>query len=401
MTNKPFHELWTGFINDTLTQNDLAVFIQMLQNGDYETQFKESIESLLQQQPLTGTAQENKANIIYQNIMNAAARHDGEESNVVPFKEKVPRYRILKIAAAAAVMGLLILGAWLLTKKDDGKAVVKTKVERTYKNDVLPGGEKAVLTLADGSTIVLDSAHNGALAKQGDTRITKAGAKLEYNAASGSSKEILYNTIATPRGGQYQVELPDGSHVWLNASSSLRFPTAFTGSERRVEVTGEAYFEVAKNAAMPFVVRAGEAEVRVLGTHFNVMAYADEPTLQTTLLEGSVKFVKGNSISLLKPGQQSQLAPGSSIKVVSDVDVDKVMAWKNGLFKFQDADIATVMRSLSRWYDVEVVFQNKNINDQFLLEMPRSSKLSDVLKVLELTGDIHFDIEGKKIIVMK
>ncbi len=151
---------------------------------------------------------------------------------------------------------------------------------------------------------------------------------------------------------------------------------------------------------MPFEVSVGGAEVQVLGTHFNIMAYDDEATMKTTLLEGSIKFVKGNTSHLLKPGQQSQLTPTGSVNVASGVDMAQVMAWKNGLFHFEDADIQTIMRQLSRWYDVEVVYQNKNNNDQFVLEMPRSSKLSDVLKVLELTGDIRFGIDGKKIIIL-
>ncbi len=279
-------------------------------------------------------------------------------------------------------------------------AETQDKVDN-FKNDVAPGGNKAILTLADGSVIVLDSAQNGTLTNQGNTKVIKLdNGQLAYNSAGIKSTEVLFNTISTPRGGQYQVILPDGSKVWLNAASSLRFPAAFVDKERRVDVTGEAYFEIAKNAAMPFVVSVGGAEVQVLGTHFNIMAYDDEATMKTTLLEGSIKFVKGNTSHLLKPGQQSQLTPTGSVNVASGVDMAHVMAWKNGLFHFEDADIQTFMRQLSRWYDVEVVYQNKNNNDQFVLEMPRSSKLSDVLKVLELTGDIRFGIDGKKIIIL-
>jgi ferric-dicitrate binding protein FerR (iron transport regulator) len=188
--------------------------------------------------------------------------------------------------------------------------------------------------------------------------------------------------------------------VWLNAASSLHFPTAFAGKERRVEITGEAYFEVAVNKTMPFIVSIQGAEIQVLGTHFNVMAYKDEAMLNTTLLEGSIKFVKGNSNSLLKPGQQSQLAKSGAIKVVNNVNVEEVIAWKNGNFHLEDADLNTVMRQISRWYDVEIVYPDKVTNELYYLEMPRSSTLADILKVLELAGNIHFQIDGSKVIVL-
>ena len=314
----------------------------------------------------------------------------------------VVRMRWLRWVAAAAVL-ILVLGSaayFVLYNNNAADKVAKgaTQQER-FKNDILPGGNKAVLTLADGSTIILDDAQNGALAQQGNTKVIKLGGKLAYDAANTGSKEVLYNTIATPRGGQYQIELPDGSQIWLNAASSLRFPTAFTGKERRVEVMGEAYFEVAKNKAIPFIVSVNGAEVQVLGTHFNVMAYNDEPAMKTTLLEGSVKFVKGSASSLLRPGQQSQLSENGQMKVVSDVDVDAVTAWKNGNFHFEGVEVEAVVRQLSRWYNVEVVY-NQKPDELFYAEIPRNTKLSDVLKALELTGKLRFGIEGKKIIVM-
>jgi ferric-dicitrate binding protein FerR (iron transport regulator) len=272
---------------------------------------------------------------------------------------------------------------------------------KQYKTDIQPGGNKALLTLADGSTIILDSAQNGALSTQGNIRIIKLDdGQLTYNRSGArSSSKVLYNTISTPNGGQYQLTLADGSQVWLNAASSIRFPASFTGKERRVEITGEAYFEVAKDPSMPFIVSVDDVEVQVLGTHFNVMAYKDEPKLETTLLEGSVKFVKDNNSAMLKPGQQLQLTQKEQFKVVSGIDLTKVVAWKNGLFDFNGSDFETIARKLSRWYNVEVVY-NKKIDDLFYAEIPRNTKLSDVLKALELTGKINFEIEGSKIIVL-
>lgn len=312
------------------------------------------------------------------------------------------RMKWIRWVAAAAIIAVFSTASFIIFRNrdtDTSTATLQTQKER-FKNDVAPGQEGAILTLSNGKTIVLDNADNGSLAQQGSTEVIKKNGQIVY-ANQGSSSEVFYNTMTTPKGRQYSLVLADGSKVWLNAASSIHFPTAFVGKERRVEISGEAYFEIAKNKSMPFIVSVNGAEIQVLGTHFNVMAYNDEDAVKTTLLEGSVKFASGNNSSLLKPGQQVQLTKERQLKVVSDVDVDEVVAWKNGMFHFEYANLGTVTRQLSRWYDVDIVNQNENIKDLFVVEMPRSSKLSDVLKVLELTANIKFEIEGKKIIVMK
>lgn len=402
MDNKSFDELMHGYITNRLTEEELARFLQLMKESKYQDFVKETIDQLLTSQSVSDLSDQKRADTVFQNIMEAAGMEQrAQEDNVIHLKPRIKRFRFIKIAVAASVTGLLIVFTLLWYSKGTKEEIAKTEVNKTgYKGDALPGGEKAVLTLADGSTIVLDDAQNGALTSQGKTKIIKIDGKLAYNSDDAESKEIVYNTISTPRGGQYQIELADGSQVWLNAASSLRFPTAFTGKERRVEVTGEAYFEVAKSKSMPFIVSVNGAEVQVLGTHFNVNAYRDEKVVKTTLLEGMVKFVKGSSSSMLRPGQQSQLTQDGLVKVVSGIDLDNVMAWKNGMIHFEYADIETVMRYLSRWYDVDVDFINKNNKDKFYIEMPQSSKLSDVLRVLELTGKQKFEIEGKKIVVM-
>lgn len=312
------------------------------------------------------------------------------------------RMKWIRWVAAAAIIAVFSTASFIIFRNrdtDTSTGTLQTQKER-FKNDVAPGQEGAILTLSNGKTIVLDNADNGSLAQQGSTEVIKKNGQIVY-ANQGSSSEVFYNTMTTPKGRQYSLVLADGSKVWLNAASSLHFPTAFVGKERRVEISGEAYFEIAKNKSMPFIVSVNGAEIQVLGTHFNVMAYNDEDAVKTTLLEGSVKFASGNNSSLLKPGQQVQLTKERQLKVVSDVDVDEAVAWKNGMFHFEYANLGTVTRQLSRWYDVDIVNQNENIKDLFVVEMPRSSKLSDVLKVLELTANIKFEIEGKKIIVMK
>lgn len=316
-------------------------------------------------------------------------------------QKKAKRVRMWTLRmSAACVVGFLALSTFLWLKNNSKQSIAQIQVNnKKYKNDIQPGGNKAVLTLADGSTIVLNDAKNGVLTHQGNTKVIKQNGKLDYNASGSEANKIMYNTISTPRGGQYRVELPDGSEVWLNAASSLRFPTAFAGKERRVEITGEVYFEVAKNKAMPFIVSVNGAEIQVLGTHFDVMAYNDEPAFKTTLLEGSVKFVKDGNYTMLKPGQQSQLTKSGQLKVVSNVNLTTEVAWKNGFFDFEGLDFEIIARQLSRWYNVEVIY-NRKIDDLFYAKIPRNTKLSDVLKALELTGKVHFEIEGTKIIVL-
>jgi ferric-dicitrate binding protein FerR (iron transport regulator) len=314
-------------------------------------------------------------------------------------KSKVVSMWTIRIAAASLI-GVIALSTLVWVKQHSKQPIAQiNQISKSNNNDVNPGGNKAVLTLADGSTIILDDAKNGAIAQQGNTKVVKIDGKLNYTVSEMSTQQTVFNTISTPRGGQYQVELPDGSKVWLNSVSSLRFPTFFNGKQRRVEITGEAYFEVAKNQAMPFIVIVNGAEIEVLGTHFNVNAYSDESTIRTTLLEGSVKFAKDGNFAILKPGQQSQLSLNGQLKTINDVEIEKVVAWKNGFFHFEASDFKTLSKQLARWYDVEVVY-DKEIDDLFYAKVPRSTKLSDLLKALSLTGKINFKIEGKKIIVL-
>jgi len=286
-----------------------------------------------------------------------------------------------------------------------------------FKNDVQPGGNKAILTLSDGSSIVLDSADNGTLSTQGNARVLKlASGRLAYQAAHGADADAVYNTISTPRGGQYQIELPDGSKVWLDAGSSLRFPTAFSGKEREVQLSGEAFFEVSGDARHPFLVsvfsrepgRSDELQkVRVLGTQFNVMAYADEKLVKTTLIDGGVRIddaapgTSPQSSLQLRPGEQAQLNKNHStaIQVVNDADVNAAVAWKNGYFDFNKADIQTIMRQLSRWYDIEVSFRGNGSRDQvFFGGIQRDLPLSSIFNILERSG-VLFSIDGKKVVV--
>ena len=223
---------------------------------------------------------------------------------------------------------------------------------------------------------------------------------LSYqNISKSKTPETLYNTISTPNGGDYQLVLADGSKVWLNAASSLRFPANFVGRERKVELTGEAYFEVAKNPAMPFKVKLNGMEVEVLGTHFNINSYADESAIRTTLLEGSIKINRPHASSLLKPGQQAMMDKNGQISVINDADLDEAVAWKDGKFQFDRADIHNVMRQLARWYNIDVEYKG-TVASHFGGTISRDVNLSKVLGMLHLTGEVKFQVQDKKVIVM-
>ncbi|TXH23015.1 MAG: FecR family protein [Chitinophagaceae bacterium] len=304
-----------------------------------------------------------------------------------------------KWLAAASIVLLVGLAYWFW--QSPSKEIKKElQIASSQNKPILPGGNKALLTLADGSTIVLDSAMDGTLSTQGTVKVIKLDdGKLAYQDAntSGNAIEMTYNTISTPRGGQYKLLLADGTAVWLNAESSLRFPTQFLGKDRTVALTGEGYFEVAKNAAMPFKVQVDDMEVKVLGTHFNVNAYADEKAIKTTLLEGSVEVSSNSQNKKIKPGEQAKLADNGSL-LVSHVDVSEVVAWKEGYFSFNNANIKEVMLQLSRWYDIEVVYSGNITNRKFSGSIARNSDLKEVLTILKET-DIHFKIEGKRLLV--
>lgn len=321
-------------------------------------------------------------------------------------KKKHPfRQRIYWYAAAA----VLVIGTSLYFGVSPTHSFKQNGVSDFTKTDIRPGGNKALLTLADGSKIVLDDASNGTIAKQSGCLITKTSTgQLVYTIQSASATandlktQTALNTIETPRGGQYQVNLPDGTKVWLNAASSLSFPARFSGFQRKVILKGEAYFEVAKNKSMPFIVNSSKQKIEVLGTHFNISAYTDENRIKTTLAEGSVKvsLIENNlEQQILKPGQQA--IADNHIKVIP-VDIEEALAWKDGLFMFNNEDLENIMKKVERWYDVKVDFQENDLrNKHFSGTVSRFGKVSQILKTLELTGSVHFKIEGRKIIVLK
>lgn len=312
------------------------------------------------------------------------------------------KFTLYKYLSAAMLLLSLATGFYLYNSGNTNE-LIKAKPYA-----ILPGGNKAVLTLSNGEKIVLTDAKNGELAQQSGIRISKLGdGTIVYQFTEQAKTEgpEAWNTIETPRGGQYQVILPDGSHVWLNAASSLRYPAKFMGKIREVELSGEGYFEVTHNPLQPFTVKSTGADrktrqrIMVLGTHFNVNAYDDEPVIKSTLLQGVIAVSgTGNDKMILKPGEQSAMnAKGT---VLSKVDVDDAVAWKNGYFLFDDENLASVMRKISRWYDVEVEFKNKELQAElFSGTVSRYKDISQVIHVIELTQAARFSISGHKIII--
>lgn len=393
--------------NSEITKAEFDELFALVNRGEHEEDIKALlVEGLANEQWPEIIEQERLDTILSGIILNDrhSRQSEGQVRRMIPWK---------RLSAVAAIMLLIGAGIWFGLVRTRKTELVTNGTKTTPIKDVEPGGNKAILTLGDNSTIVLDNAANGRLGQEGSSMVNKTkDGELKYEPAGNTPSAITYNTLATPRGGQYQLVLPDGSKVWLNAASSIKFPTAFAGNERKVEMTGEVYFEVAKNPKQPFKVfiapQAGrpEAAVEVLGTHFNINAYDDENAMKTTLLEGKVKV--GNprqagadwQSAILKPGEQAELTPDSRLTIHDKADLESIMAWKNGLFHFENVDIKAVMRQISRWYDVEVEYKGTIKNEPLFIEIPRNTNLSDVLKVLETTADLQLRLEGKKVIVL-
>lgn len=305
-------------------------------------------------------------------------------------------FTIQRVVAAASILLFLSFGAYFL----GGKKAKKIQIVQIQQHDARPGSFKATLTLSNGKQISLNEAKKGIIAKDNHAVIQKtANGTVVYNAGSqANSKEIVYNTITTPRGGMWPVVLPDGSKVMLNAATTLRYPVSFNGNERVVELDGEAYFEVVHNVAKPFKVKSNGQTVEDLGTHFNINAYHDEPAITTTLLEGSIRLIRNNIVTTIKPGEEAVWTDHASRFKIDKVDVDDAVAWKNGLFQFDHASIAAIMRQTSRWYDVDISYEGNIPQVTFSGNLQRNVDASVLLDELRVTG-IHFKIQGKKLTV--
>lgn len=391
------HDLFQQYLDNRINPEEYSEFWNLLQSESKKNFLSGELQSLWE-------SSAGKRPVIpeeewKEKMQRLIAKMEAPEVEPVPFR-KTPAWKIYRWRVAAAAIILLVAGSLYFNNKHRSSKR-SIQVLSVRKKDIPPGGNKAVLTLSNGATVILDSAANGTVATQGNVRVVKlSNGQIVYNAVNVPSSEVVYNTLSVPLGGQYQLVLPDGSRVWLDAASTIRFPTAFRGRDREVEITGEAYFEVAENVNMPFKVVVNRMEVEVLGTHFNVNAYDNEPEVKVTLVEGAVKVVQPTThiSQLLQPGEQARVDKEGRIELIKDIDVNEVVAWKNNLFWFDDNDIQTVMRQLSRWYNVDVVI-NGNIPQRFTGSIPRNVNVSKVFEVLQETGSIHFKIADKKIIV--
>ncbi len=350
--------------------------------------------------------QDEVKNKLYKRALNDIASQQGSG-------RKTMVRTLVRWSLAAAVLALVSIAVYFSSLKSQPQLATIVKKDNQVPADILPGGNKAVLTLADGTQIILDNADDGTLTTQGNISVNKSKDgqliyKVSKDGQSAFVKEPEYNTIRTPASGQYEVVLSDDTRVWLNAGSSIKFPTAFTANERLVEIEGEAYFEVSRDKKRPFKVKSDNQLIEVLGTHFNVNAYGDEASVKTTVLEGSVKISAGAENNIIKPGQQNRLSRPKGKMDVVDVDVEEAISWKNGLFMFENEEIHSIMRKISRWYGVDVVYEQNNIEEKFGGTVSKFENVSQVLKILEVTGTIHFKIvqgddsgKGRRIIVMK
>lgn len=318
-----------------------------------------------------------------------------------------PVTRIWKYSAVAAAVILVIgLGGYFFffSSKRTIRPIAAAAPSPADIN--APQTSLATLTLGNGTTVLLDSVSNSTIAEQGNLKIVKLadGKIVCQNASGAASKEVVYNTLFNPRGSKViNIQLYDGSKIWLNAESSITYPVAFSGKERRITIKGEAYFEIARFSTkegknLPFIVQKGDMEVKVLGTHFNVNAYDDDKSIRTTLVEGSIQLQAGGRSVLLRPGQQSIWQTGGELNISNDVNMEEVLAWKNGYFYFDDAGIPQLMKQLSRWYNVDIAFEGKIPDRKFGGKIPANTSLSEMLKILSITK-INYKMENKTLVI--
>jgi transmembrane sensor len=398
MTPETFKSLLSGYYAGTLTNKEKLELSALLHEPQYREQLEQLFPADLVDPGFKTTADAELLELMYQQVQL--------RKEAAPVRS-ISAYRF-RWAAAAAVFLLMATASYFLFFHQPQQQAI-AHIPDALKNDVAaPAYTKAILLLADGKEVILDSTVNGPLAVQENINIIKSGdGQLIYQAGSSlpAASPLLMNTLTVPKGSRpLQLILTDGTKVWLNAASSITYPVAFTGNDRKVRMSGEAYYEVAKDAGKKFYVSANGVETEVLGTHFNVNAYEDEANIKVTLLEGGVRVSTiqpqtqntrlndGNS-QVLSPGQQAKWENGGMIRVLNDVNTDEVMAWRDGFFDFNGTDIQSVMRQLSRWYNIEVEYKGKITDNHFSGIISRNNNVSQVLKMLQSTGVVRFNVE--------
>lgn len=403
--NHRFQYLVQQYLNDKSTAEELAEFWEQVRQLKDETVFQAELEAHWQRSAAGNEAPAMGWEPVLQQVLTKAEPFLHEPAAVPMWHRPVFRW-----SAAAVVVLSLGVAAYFLSNNNKTTGTVE-QVAITIVQDVpAPQNNRATITLANGQTVYLDSAGNGALASEGNVQVMKlADGQIAYK---GAASELVYNTLTNPKGSRViDMTLSDGSRIWLNAGSTITYPVSFAGDERKVEIKGEVYFEVAHNAAMPFIVSHDNMKVKVLGTRFNINAYDDEPDVRVTLLEGSVRVAsaianrqsaKDNEFSaVLKPGEQAAITGAHSpLTIDHSPNLAQVMAWKNGLFSFTGADLATVMRQLSRWYDVQVKYEGQIPDRKFSGEITHDLTLSQLMNGLQSLG-IKFRIDGRTMIIQQ
>jgi len=381
MDDHYYKQLVKRYLEGKSTDVELEVFTHLLREGKLDSFLKDALDT----------------------------ETEAITEDIIVFSPK-RRFLWLKYTAVASIFLVSISVVYFYfvnsrSNEEEQRLVQSTSKE--HKNDILPGGDKAILTLANGTRVILDKADDGQIAKQGNINIEKIkDGHLTYQRLNNEHLKIdrrdpveliAYNTVSTPRAGQYQIILADGTKVWLNSFSSITFPTSFVGKERKVKITGEVYIEVVKDDTLPFIVEAKGQQIEVLGTSFNINAYEDERTVNTTLVSGRIKVITGVNSKILNPGQQAEVID-NQIKVRPVIDISAVVAWKNGYFDFNNADLPTLMRQLSRWYDINPIYVGDVGSHEFVGNIKRANNLSNVLKILKLSG-VQFRIEGQNLLI--
>ncbi|WP_247237774.1 FecR family protein [Telluribacter sp. SYSU D00476] len=384
------HLLFDRYYQGTATAQEKEELMALVRTGEFDALLEEYLQEKWAQ---SAEGEELFAEVKSNSILNSILEHPQQEDRG---EAKIFKLNWMQYAAAAVII-LTGFGVWYSFENSQENERVQPQIVES--SSIRPGGNKALLTLADGSAIALDQVQQGVLARQGDVEISKQQDGIVVYSAKSASKSTAtgINTLTTPKGGQYEILLPDGSKVWLNASSSIRFPSLFAATERRVEITGEAYFEVAKDRSKPFRVRFNDSEVLVLGTSFNIMAYPDEETSKTTLVEGSVSISNVHQQAKLVPGQQAAVLSTGQIRT-RYIPVDEAVAWRKGMFHFKNAGVEEVARQLARWYDVDIEYQGQVPVKQFTGSVSRQVELSELVGMLRYAG-VNCRIQDKKIII--
>jgi len=382
--------LFERYLNNQCSGEELETVLSLIQSGkflkEWDYVLDKDARNLLENDTNIPLRREISKLDTHHRLLNSIEAHE-KTRRIKPFKLI---WKGLSIAAAASI--LVFFGWWFFSQNNNPNTIEHI----TYQNDIAPGKFGARLRLTNGEVIKLDGSKNGL--SIGNKKISYADG-TEIEPITGALTEKIY-TAWTDNGNMYMINLPDGTTVWLNAGSQLDFPAKFTGEHRLVSLKGEAFFKVAKNKSLPFILESKGQRIEVLGTKFNINGYPDERTTTTTLVEGSVNITSSKSKFLLKPGQQA-LLDHAGVLAVSEADTTLATAWKNNKFVFENDDIQSVMRKISRWYDVEVVYDASIPNTTFGGKISRSQNVSAILRILERTGGVHFKVQGKKIYVSK